>query len=724
MASLQQQITTLKAQLSAATAANTTLQTQLSAAFATINSLQAQITDLQARLDPVPPQPLPQPLPSSRFYLKHSFKTAADLGPLGSDVPAPGRAFFAHDGPVTVDADGMRCDFPSKSGASTAGEFYTNFSSDFSKRFGENSQFWVKWRQKFNAAMVQTRFLEITLDANGNPVPSTTNQGGIKQAIITTGDTPTRKWNSCEAIGNVIQTYYQHRFPWAYNSCTGSASHGPYSPFEEVINAGQDFKLQNGTAPYCLYSNSGDTQTAIGPGCIGWKVDTWQEFKVWTKLGPRNNTTNEFDQSEFKLWIDKQLVIWWRPGIPGYFPLTAGPLSEDQQFGKVYLTPYMTNKDYTQVHATATTWYQDLEVADFDPDTLVRGYPAWRQGKAIGKPFELPGSANMAGTTGATSSTMDTWNGLAWAPEGPISVAASGHGEWRNGVHRLNLSVDVPQWATLDPGSAASAVIGTAPYYTDTRPVGRHTYGTAQYIPGIWTHDGAERVYLITANACFGVENPVVGPTGALMPGGYWGGPQIDGFRLSDKKYDAGGTFGNIPHYQRYGSVTTDPRNGVIYYGADYTIQRWDPKTRTAVQFVAHTTWSGDQFVPALVDSKRNRLVWLMHGGDYSRPGGGLMLYDLTTGAETQLSVTGLPAQDTGNFRPFTHDTDNDVYVVVLAGVLWRISPTTGAATLWVDTGSVQVNGGGETRAAYLPAYGGILWVPRFGANAVFIPTV
>jgi hypothetical protein len=100
-------------------------------------------------------------------------------------------------------------------------------------------------------------------------------------------------------------------------------------------------------------------------------------FKIWIKTGRRNNVTHEFENSEFKLWIAREgqpseLAIWWHPGVPGYFPLTAGTADDpDQSFGKVTLTPFMTNKSATQDHPLLQTWYDDLIISRQDiPDPV------------------------------------------------------------------------------------------------------------------------------------------------------------------------------------------------------------------------------------------------------------------------------------------------------------------------------------------------------------------
>jgi hypothetical protein len=264
----------------------------------------------------------------------------------------------------TVKASGagsLRFDLESYTASNGAGAWYANFSKDLSVQFGENSEFYVQWRQRFNRAFVDTYFTEDWGDGKIHP------QGGTKQIIVTTGDQPKRIFNSCEAIEVVVTTYYQQRLPIAYNSCTGSTSHPAYSPFYEKLPAA-DFRLQNGTAPYCLYSNSGDDKTGVGPGCFGWVPDEWMTFQIGVTLGPRDNSKGEFLESRVRLWGAREgqrsvLLVDWKPGIPGYFPLTAGPATDNQRFGKVWLLPYMTNKNHKQAHPLAQTWYDDLIIS-------------------------------------------------------------------------------------------------------------------------------------------------------------------------------------------------------------------------------------------------------------------------------------------------------------------------------------------------------------------------
>lgn len=256
----------------------------------------------------------------------------------------------------------LRFDVPAGSDANGAGSFVHNFTPDLSKRFGANEKFSVQWRQRFNRAMIDTIFLE---EGGGR-------QGGIKQAIITTGDVldpgapyGVRTANSCTAIGLVVQTYYQRRFPIVYNSCTGSKSHGPYAGLYEPRDGGMEYLLQNGTAPFCRYTASGEDATeTMAPGCFGWVADQFMTFEVGVQLGPLID--GEFVNSVVDFWAAHEggapvHLVSWHPGVSGYFNLSAGAL--DELFGKLWLLAYMTNKSMTQVHELAQTWYDGLIVS-------------------------------------------------------------------------------------------------------------------------------------------------------------------------------------------------------------------------------------------------------------------------------------------------------------------------------------------------------------------------
>jgi len=240
----------------------------------------------------------------------------------------------------------LKFTIPANSGSDSSGSYFTNFSNDLSVQFGQNSEFFVQWRQRFSPEFVNTKY------AGGD---------GWKQIIIGTGDKPGQWYASCTALETVLVNTYHRGFPHMYNSCTGSTSHGPYNPFESPFN-GSDFKLQNARpSPYCLYSQSSTGYFAPNGNCFGYAPNEWMTFQVHIKIGPR--VGDEFVNSTIELSMAREgkpsePVIAWGP-----YNLSAGSASENQLFGKLWLLPYNTNKDASATNPVAYTWYDELIIS-------------------------------------------------------------------------------------------------------------------------------------------------------------------------------------------------------------------------------------------------------------------------------------------------------------------------------------------------------------------------
>ena len=252
-------------------------------------------------------------------------------------------------------AGSIKFTVPASSGANSSGSYFTNFTDDKSVLFGGNGEFYIQWRQRFSPEFLNVAF------AGG---------GGWKQVIIGTGDYPgSMFYASCTALETVVQNTNHRHFAQMYNSCEGSASHGPYDPFEQPFN-GFDFKLQNARpSPYCLYSQNGSNRFPPNGNCFGYFANEWMTFQVGITTGPR--VGNEFTNSRVRLWIARagqqsELVIDWGP-----YNLSAGSVAENQRFGKVWLLPYNTGKSSSTTYPVAYTWYDELIVSTTriaDPD--------------------------------------------------------------------------------------------------------------------------------------------------------------------------------------------------------------------------------------------------------------------------------------------------------------------------------------------------------------------
>jgi hypothetical protein len=254
----------------------------------------------------------------------------------------------------------LRFDIPEKGFDNSSGAFYTNFSPDLSVRFGEGQEFFVQWRQRFSASFLVNKYA-----AKGGGVTS------AKLAIVTAGDTAQKKYGSCEAIG-VVTASWSNKVPISYDSCTGSASHKAYKGMYQPAPKPAFWLIQNGMPkPSCPYGGPGSwndrTLRGVPPTCFPYYADEWMTFEQRLKLGHR--VGDEWVDSVYQLWVAREgqqpvLVIDWRPGIPGYWQLTAGKAAEDQRFGKVWLTPFMTKRDANAVAAApATIWYDELLIS-------------------------------------------------------------------------------------------------------------------------------------------------------------------------------------------------------------------------------------------------------------------------------------------------------------------------------------------------------------------------
>jgi hypothetical protein len=241
----------------------------------------------------------------------------------------------------------LKFTLPANAGSDAAGSWFTNFSTDLKTQFGENSEFYIQWRQRFSPEFLSTKF------AGG---------GGWKQVIIGTGDQPGGAFQtSCSALETVTQNTLHRGFAQMYNSCEGSTSHGAYYPFEEAVPP-YDFKLQNARpSPFCLYSQSSGSYFPPIGNCFGYFANEWMTFQVHIKTGPRVN--DEFVNSHVDLWIAREgqaseQVFKWGP-----WNLSAGSPSENQRYGKIWLLPYNTGRDSSVTNPVTYTWYDELIIS-------------------------------------------------------------------------------------------------------------------------------------------------------------------------------------------------------------------------------------------------------------------------------------------------------------------------------------------------------------------------
>jgi hypothetical protein len=265
-------------------------------------------------------------------YIRKSWSVSVKYGTIVSDVKASG-------------AGSLRFLIPSQSGSGDSGSFSMNFSQDLSAQFGEGDEFYIQWRQRFSPELLSTHF---------------TGGDGWKQVIIADGDKPGRKSaDACTQLQIVLQNVSQRGVPQLYHSC--GEKDGQYEPLN--VYRGGKYEIQNGTKPPCLW------QEVKIPPCFGYKANQWMTFQIHVKIGTWYKNDKKYHRdSTIQLWVAEewrpsQLVIDFSPtsGDAGGYDLA----NEDptNKYGKIWLTPYHTHKDGTQVHPTMYTWYDELIVS-------------------------------------------------------------------------------------------------------------------------------------------------------------------------------------------------------------------------------------------------------------------------------------------------------------------------------------------------------------------------
>jgi hypothetical protein len=304
----------------------------------------------------------------------------------------------------------------------------------------------------------------------------------------------------------------------------------------------------------------------------------------------------------------------------------------------------------------------------------------------------IPNTKNLGGWTQNTA-TVNAWNGLAASSNTWYSALNGGHSDsFENKVLKIDLSANVPAWVLVSGGSTGPGAYD-ALYYPDGLPASRHTYYSAQFV------SSRDRVMMFGATAVWGTGNG--------------GGPVVDGFNTTSGKWDAAGSFPNIPFVGGIAASTArHPLTDDIYYGGQGKFAKWTASlgTWSMMNPAGAGYW---EYKPSVVDGVRNR--WVNMNGPV------LICIDLATGLVSKINITGALSGLTDDYSTLVHDTDNDRYVTVQGSGLYAINPDTGVATLLANV--PKATNGVNNRLAYFRDVGGIAYLPQFASDILFMRT-
>lgn len=272
----------------------------------------------------------------------------------------------------------LKFKIPSLSDSDTSGQWGMRFNPDGTIRFGQGDFFTFQFMIKVDRYLWEHYFL-----AQGGGYSD-----GFKFFIISRGDpgtcTPEDRsgcTGTCTALDLVMQNIEMRGYPQIYNSCV------TYAPLNQYVSAGSDFDTQpwQGITPpantYCSWPN-GPTRTnptlnaercamyfdgLANPSdqTTRWGTYTF-EITIGSTLGacrPANEpgcSGYRYYDSNVKAWVHWMGDSSARKWLDFTFDMGYLYDTNEETFGRIWLLPYQTHKDSTEIHDE--TWMKVANV--------------------------------------------------------------------------------------------------------------------------------------------------------------------------------------------------------------------------------------------------------------------------------------------------------------------------------------------------------------------------
>jgi hypothetical protein len=272
----------------------------------------------------------------------------------------------------TSGSGALKFTIPSKSGAAAAGYCQINFTPENSVQFGEGETFFVQFRLRLSCDLL---FVDCDPKSPAYKTqrrlfrakPGTT---AFKVSIINTGDHP-------ELPNPVGSCTRQHLVlvDGGKGAITGYHSCGWYDGHRFFLGlhrkSGRTFQdiqpiRRDKDAPvrscYNLDPVAGQNTGNAWHGCIVWPADEWLTVTQQVTAGQWVDKLNDpAKSSNVRIWVAREgqkpvLVIDYDRNL-------RRPENPVMKYGKIWLLPYMTNKDPTEVHPEAYMWFDELIIS-------------------------------------------------------------------------------------------------------------------------------------------------------------------------------------------------------------------------------------------------------------------------------------------------------------------------------------------------------------------------
>jgi hypothetical protein len=344
-------------------------------------------------------------------------------------------------------------------------------------------------------------------------------------------------------------------------------------------------------------------------------------------------------------------------------------------------------------------------------DCTAAELPAWLDGHPTHEWFEIPDTA------GAGGAAINAYSGFALrdSTQEIVIAAAGGHGDSAdNRVVTLALGDDVPTWTLRHASSTETPV--DVPYYPDGLPSARHVYQNAHVV------DSLDRVFLVGARFVYG--SAVSFPT-------------VDAFDLSTDRWDAQGTWPDVPEGGSFGALTLRGTEEVL----TSTLFSWNASTASWSQPITRidvpVRW------PLAHDTLRNRVLTLQWGDGqgYDGPAVHATQVDIAAGVQSLVMLEagdGLTAfeAEAPTYAAMDYDPDNDRFLfysgqAAAAGRVYVVEASDedarSIALLELGAGSIvpppAPGSGVNNRFRYVPGLCGFVLLADAASNLQFLRT-
>jgi hypothetical protein len=337
------------------------------------------------------------------------------------------------------------------------------------------------------------------------------------------------------------------------------------------------------------------------------------------------------------------------------------------------------------------------------------GAPAWASSAPLNAWMEIPGTAGAGGTQ------IESFSGWVKLPNGKIAIAlAGGHSDGtKNSVAVIDMLANAPAWVEVSPESPTHTY--EVAYEADGKPACSHTYYTTMWIPA------TNRLMRFGA-----MSVPIRGGT-------YY--PTVDGFNFVTNKWDAAGTYANLPTGTSGAGYNPVTGKVLTIFGTKY----YDPVTGVTTNVATGNVQLPR--APWVWDSRRGQMFGLCYGDNQEASLFlGICAAVVKDGVMSQISIA--PSAAAAQFAAevpasngMDYDPVNDCFLAYAgirsgaAGRVYKIKPNN-TLTWDMEIFSYGIGGvlpigtsssGLMSKFSYIPELKGFVMMARKASNLYFM---